>query len=99
MARQKRVSANPAKLLGVMARLVPMGANFHAALFVMPGLVPGIHVGRHVAMPGNSASHDDVDDRDKPGHDAEGRARRPRLAKVSAYEGNAGQRDPRLRWL
>jgi hypothetical protein len=32
---------------------------------VMPGLVPGIHV-----FP--SARHQDVDGRDKPGHDEEG---------------------------
>jgi hypothetical protein len=30
----------------------------------MPGLVPGIHVWRRVAMPG--------DGQDKPGHDAKG---------------------------
>ncbi|MEY9741590.1 hypothetical protein ABIF65_000964 [Bradyrhizobium japonicum] len=37
--------------------------GLHSLCFVMPGLVPAIHVLRHARQ--------DVDGRDKPGHDAE----------------------------
>ena len=48
------------------------GTNFpsrRAALSVMAGLVPAIHAAPFPANPQDFRALDDVDDRDKPGHD------------------------------
>ena len=44
-------------------------AGSYVPLAVMPGLVPGIHVGPMVPVPESYSRPNHVDGRDKPGHD------------------------------
>ena len=52
-----------------MSPLLEPARGLNTALCVMAGLVPAIHAAPFPGRPEASRLPDDVDDRDKPGHD------------------------------